>query len=423
MSFALWLLIATITITAAAHIPVRGRSVRDILRRSECGELRGLRLTPGLRNQLTAADIIALADDSPVTIDALCFYQLTPEIRGEHAHRYFRAAQRYVDSPVPWTHVVVTLPAVDEGNGQGNEALNFLIHRLGLLGIRARLLTEDECAQTVSAEAAVQLRRTGRSRHVAALGRKPHLWLTRQRDVTVTSGPAQVIGVGASGQTITMCPADVPHMRVRCGDQDICELLIGTLSLGYRVGIRTSRPQYFTVALELGAVLIPRLGDQTVDVVVIDEYEPDLQTGSARIIEVVADATFSVANDAAAATPAASTSTEACPALTMGEFTWTLSTARTTAELRPLTMRVATASAVTAPAAAAMAPAVATTARGLEAADPVVAGRHLVPRPGYPAAQELPGMQGHHPGRLARQERLADRLLQESRLPSASVRR
>lgn len=408
MSLALWLLTIAVTITAAAHIPVRGRSIRDILRRSEHGTLRGLRLTPGLRSELSTADIIALADDSPVTIDALCFYQLAPEIRGEHAHRYFRAAERFSDQPEPWTHLLITLPRT----GDDEQALNFLIHRLGLLGIRARALTDNECGLTAGNEAIVQLRRTGRSHHEAALGRKPHLWLTKQRSIAVSRGPAQVIGVGERGQTITMCPADVPRLRVSCGDQDICELLIGTLSLGYRVGIRTSRPQYFTVALGLGAVLIPRTGDETVDVVVIDEYEPDLETGSARIIEVVAT------SDGAT-----------CPTLTMGELTWSLATARTTTTLRPLAMRVA---------ASATAPAHQlsvrdTTARGVttvpgsEAADPAVAVRH--PRqelPEPPAVPEDPGYlrpQGHHPGRLARQERLADRLLQEPHLPSASVRR
>lgn len=388
MSLALWLLTVTVVITVAAHIPVRGRSFRDLLRRSEHGELRGLRLTPGLRRQLSTADIISLADDSPVTIDALCFYQLAPEIRGEHAHRYFRAAERYGDTPEPWTHLVVTL----EDAADGAQALSFLSHRLGLLGIRARPLTDSECAHTADSEAIVQLRRTGRSRHVAALGRKPHLWLTRKRDISITSGPAQVIGVGDSGQTITMRPADVPHLRVNCGEQDVCELLIGTLSLGYRVGIRTSRPHYFTVALGLGAVLIARTGDDTVDVVVIDEYEPDLETGAARIIEVIAGR-----------------DDNACPTLTMGEFTWTLATARTTTQLRPLTMRVATTTARAE-----------TTVPGLAAADPVVAGRHL--RPAIPEASGHLDLPGHRPGRL-RPERLAESLLQEPHLPSASVRR
>lgn len=383
MPLSLWLLITAITITAGAHVSVRGRSLRDRLRRTEPGQLIGLRLTPGLRSQLSAADIVSLADDSPVTLDALCFYHIAPEVRGEHAHRYFRAAERSDTSPEPWTHLVATFPV----EASADKALRFLIHRLGTLGIRARRLTAQECALTESSAEVVQLRRTGRSHHVAALGRKPHLWLSRQRDIAITNGPAQVIGAGSSGQTITMCPAKLPRLEVDCGNQDICELLIGMLSLGYRVGIRTARPHFYTVALDLGAVLLARAGDDTVDVVVVEEYEPDLCTGIARIIEV----SRTGSPTAAAEMPAS------CPRLAMGEFTWTLSTARTTDELQPLAMR---------------------------------ATSGLVPESTHPnlADRPAPGSRQAHPAAPGHSERHflghpADRLLQEAHPPSASVHR
>lgn len=384
MPLSLWLLITAIIITAAAHVPVRGRSLRDRLRRTEPGQFIGLRLTPGLRSQLSAADIVSLADDSPVTLDALCFYHIAPEIRGEHAHRYFRAAERSGTTPEPWTHLVATLPV----EASTDKALRFLIHRLGTLGIRARRLTAQECALTESSAEVVQLRRTGRSHHVAALGRKPHLWLSRQRDIAITDGPAQVIGAGSSGQTITMCPANLPRLEVDCGNQDICKLLIGMLSLGYRVGIRTSRPHFFTVALDLGAVLLARAGDDTVDVVVVEEYEPDLRTGIARIIAV---------SRAGSPTAAASEMPASCPRLVMGEFTWTLSTSRTTDELQPLAMR-------------------ATSGSVPESTRPNLADR--------PA----PGSRQAHPAALGHSDRHflghpADRLLQEAHPPSASVHR
>lgn len=383
MPLSLWLLITAITITAGAHVSVRGRSLRDRLRRTEPGQLIGLRLTPGLRNQLSAADIVSLADDSPVTLDALCFYHIAPEVRGEHAHRYFRAAERSDTSPEPWTHLVATLPV----EASADKALRFLIHRLGTLGIRARRLTAQECALTESSAAVVQLRRTGRSHHVAALGRKPHLWLSRQRDIAITNGPAQVIGAGSSGQTITMCPAKLPRLEVDCGNQDICELLIGMLSLGYRVGIRTARPHFYTVALDLGAVLLARAGDDTVDVVVVEEYEPDLCTGIARIIEV----SRTGSPTAAAEMPAS------CPRLAMGEFTWTLSTARTTDELQPLAMR-------------------ATSGSVPESTHPNLADR---PAPG--SRQAHPAAPGHSERHFLGHP--ADRLLQEAHPPSASVHR
>lgn len=383
MPLSLWLLITAITITAGAHVSVRGRSLRDRLRRTEPGQLIGLRLTPGLRNQLSAADIVSLADDSPVTLDALCFYHIAPEVRGEHAHRYFRAAERSDTSPEPWTHLVATLPV----EASADKALRFLIHRLGTLGIRARRLTAQECALTESSAEVVQLRRTGRSHHVAALGRKPHLWLSRQRDIAVTNGPAQVIGAGSSGQTITMCPAKLPRLEVDCGNQDICELLIGMLSLGYRVGIRTARPHFYTVALDLGAVLLARAGDDTVDVVVVEEYEPDLCTGIARIIEV----SRTGSPTAAAEMPAS------CPRLAMGEFTWTLSTARTTDELQPLAMR-------------------ATSGSVPESTHPNLADR---PAPG--SRQAHPAAPGHSERHFLGHP--ADRLLQEAHPPSASVHR
>ncbi|WP_083310850.1 hypothetical protein [Corynebacterium sp. HMSC065H09] len=383
MPLSLWLLITAITITAGAHVSVRGRSLRDRLRRTEPGQLIGLRLTPGLRNQLSAADIVSLADDSPVTLDALCFYHIAPEVRGEHAHRYFRAAERSDTSPEPWTHLVATLPV----EASADKALRFLIHRLGTLGIRARRLTAQECALTESSAEVVQLRRTGRSHHVAALGRKPHLWLSRQRDIAITNGPAQVIGAGSSGQTITMCPAKLPRLEVDCGNQDICELLIGMLSLGYRVGIRTARPHFYTVALDLGAVLLARAGDDTVDVVVVEEYEPDLCTGIARIIEV----SRTGSPTAAAEMPAS------CPRLAMGEFTWTLSTARTTDELQPLAMR-------------------ATSGSVPESTHPNLADR---PAPG--SRQAHPAAPGHSERHFLGHP--ADRLLQEAHPPSASVHR
>ncbi|TXS81953.1 hypothetical protein CHU72_04370 [Corynebacterium sp. LK12] len=384
MPLSLWLLITAIIITAGAHVPVRGRSLRDRLRRTEPGQLIGLRLTPGLRSQLSAADIVSLADDSPVTLDALCFYHIAPEIRGEHAHRYFRAAERSGTAPEPWTHLVATLPV----EASADKALRFLIHRLGTLGIRARRLTAPECALTESSAEVVQLRRTGRSHHVAALGRKPHLWLSRQRDIAITNGPAQVIGAGSSGQTITMCPAKLPRLEVDCGNQDICELLIGMLSLGYRVGIRTARPHFYTVALDLGAVLLARAGDDTVDVVVVEEYEPDLCTGIARIIEV---------SRTGSPTAAAAEMPASCPRLAMGEFTWTLSTARTTDELQPLAMR-------------------ATSGSVPESTHPNLADR---PAPG--SRQAHPAAPGHSERHFLGHP--ADRLLQEAHPPSASVHR
>ena len=269
-----------------------------------------------------------------------------------------------------------------------DKALRFLIHRLGTLGIRARRLTAQECALTESSAEVVQLRRTGRSHHVAALGRKPHLWLSRQRDIAITNGPAQVIGAGSSGQTITMCPANLPRLEVDCGNQDICELLIGMLSLGYRVGIRTSRPHFFTVALDLGAVLLARAGDDTVDVVVVEEYEPDLRTGIARIIAV---------SRAGSPTAAASEMPASCPRLVMGEFTWTLSTSRTTDELQPLAMR-------------------ATSGSVLESTRPNLADR---PAPG--SRQAHPAAPGHSERHFLGHP--ADRLLQEAHPPSASVHR
>lgn len=393
----LLLVIVAVIITVGAHVPVHGRSLRDRLRGSEHSNFIGLRLTPGLRNQLCAADIVALADDNPVTVDALCFFHIAPEIRGEHAHRYFRAAEQYGATAAPWTHLVATLP-VDVST---DETLTFLVHRLGLLGIRARRLTEQECALTTSSEGIVELRRTGHSHHAATLGRKPHLWLSRQRDITVTDGPAQVIGVGSSGQTITMCPANLPRLHVDCNNQDVCELLIGMLSLGYRVGIRTPRPQFYSVALELGAVLLTRVGDDTVDVIVIEEYESDLCTGIARIIEVKhAGGTNSCkkhsyvqpVTETGMHSPASSVS---CPRLTMGEFTWTLSTSRSSDELRPLTMRAVSSSIPEA------------NPRAL-AGSPVPGGHRAYPAPaGY--------QERHYPGHQA------DRLLREARSPSASV--
>ena len=183
-----------------------------------------------------------------------------------------------------------------------------------------------------------------------------------------------------------MCPANVPRLEVDCGNQDICELLIGMLSLGYRVGIRTSRPHFYTVALDLGAVLLARAGDDTVDVVVVEEYEPDLCTGIARIIEV---------SRTGSPTAAAAEMPASCPRLAMGEFTWTLSTARTTDELQPLAMR---------------------------------ATSGLVPESTHPnlADRPAPGSRQAHLAPLGHSERHflghpADRLLQEAHPPSASV--
>ncbi len=392
MTLSLLLLTTAVIIAIGAHIPVHGRSIRDRLRHTEHGTLIGLRLTPGLRSHISSADIVALADDSPVPLDALCFYHVMPDIRGEYAHRYFRAAERYGATPGAWTHLVVTLP--DEASE--TQALDFLLHRLGLLGIRARPLTEHECALTISTQELVQLRRTGHSDHVAALGRKPHLWLSRHRDIAITSGPAQVIGVGSSGQTVTMCPANLPRLEVQCDAQNACELLIGMLCLGYRVGIRTSQPRLFSVALELGAVLLTRAGDTTVDVIVFEDYEPDLYTGIARIIHVNRADTGRKADSPTAL----STS---CPCLIMGEFTWTLSTARNSVELQPLALRPATGSM---PATGSIPESI-----GRARAGHPAPGRHQA-RPEQQAhlARQFPGYQAGHPPR-------------EERPPSASLHR
>lgn len=312
---------ASALVAAAVHAPVRGSSVRDRWRGCRPEPVAGVRVTAGARGTITARDVEDIVADCPVPVDVVSIHRHRPRVGGEIAHRYRGVADQLGVAEGEWTSVLIGGgPAGASGRGGSADRLRlgFLVHRLGLLGLRSRPLDDAEFATCRTTAPDRILARAAGRRHV----RRPHLWFTPSDDVLVDEAPAQLIGVGRDGRALTVRLPSMERLTVVADLERVPELLVPTLITGARVGIRTHRPGHFRSVLDHGAVLVAAAGDATIDVLVRD--------GDGHAVDVPAPATTP---------PAVITLTDEvrpdAPSLTIGPHLWHLTIGGETTSARP----------------------------------------------------------------------------------------
>lgn len=407
----------TTLLAGAIHVPVHGRSFRDRIRPAAEEPELGIRVTPGSRTQLTSDDIVALVNDSPYPISWFGIFEITPQPRNEIAHRYRAIAQSFGIADQAWVHIAVSLaspahpklastagtnndkntvatntgPAANYGVARSaahNAVLDFLHHRLGLLGLRSRPLGTTELNVTLENEPTVVLRRPAGHSH----SRRPHLWFTQAKSLNISPPPRQIVGIGSSGRALTVrlgefqqititaptalatvpsgsttstssamttglpTPLRATHMNTH--RHALSDLILPALVLGYRIGLYTHRPASFTELLDAGVTLLNDQQSPTVDVILHDEltirttiHRPSHALSTAAVNQSTRNGTAPDAPFAHAAKPttlviSAPAGTESVekrpltsPEISLGEHQWTLELNGHATAVRPITVQ------------------------------------------------------------------------------------
>lgn len=309
---------------AGLHVPFRGRSLRDAWRGPHPVPTAGVRVTAAGRNLLPASALVDAVTECPVPVDVVSVLRTTARPGGEVAHRYRSFAGRLGVADSDWISVLVGGPAEHD-----RARLEFFVHRLGLLGLRARPLSGTEftaaTANPSGTDAERLLARAPGRGHV----RRPHLWFTPAHDVEVPPAPAQLVGTSRDGGPLVMSLPSIDRLDVVADADRLPELLAPTLLTGARVGIRTHRPRQFGVLLDHGAVLVPAAGDPTLDVLVLD--------GGARVARRPGTPTV-VLHDADGTATTALPAEHAPPSLTIGDHAWHLTIGDEKTPVRPVPM-------------------------------------------------------------------------------------
>ncbi|MFD5869236.1 hypothetical protein ACFWGD_11610 [Corynebacterium sp. NPDC060344] len=310
---------------AGVHVPVRGRALRDRWRGPHPAPSNGARIVAAANDVLPMSALVDAVAECPVPVDVVAVHRSPARHAGEAAHRYRGFADQLGVAEAPWTSVLVGGPAEHDG-----ARLEFFIHRLGLLGFRARPLSAGEFgavagtgSDTASATTPDRLlaRAPGRG-HV----RRPHLWFTPAHDVDVPRAPAQLVGTSRDGGPLVMSLPSLERLDVVAAPARLPDLLVPTLITGARVGIRTHRPAAFGPLLDHGAVLVTTAGDATLDVLVLD--------GRARVARPAPVATIMLCDDPAA--PSSAPGPVPVPRLIIGDHAWHLAIGDEKTPVRPL---------------------------------------------------------------------------------------
>lgn len=304
-------------IAAGVHAPVRGRALRDRWRGPHPAPTAGARIVAASKDVLPMSALVEAVAECPVPVDVVSVHRSTARTVGEAAHRYRGFADQLGVPEARWTSVLVGGPPEHD-----RARLDFLIHRLGLLGLRARPLSAAEFDRDAATDAERLLARAPGRSHV----RRPHLWFTPAHDVDVPAAAAQLVGTSRDGAPLVMALPTIERLDVSADPARLAELLVPTLITGARLGIRTHRPRVFGPLLDYGAVLVTAAGDPTLDVLVLDR--------GARVDGAASTATIML-YDGPLPTPPSRESIPV-PSLTIGEHAWHLTIGDEETPVRPL---------------------------------------------------------------------------------------
>lgn len=304
-------------IVAGTHVPVRGRALRDRWRGPHPAPTAGARVVAATTDVLPMSALVDAVAECPVPVDVVSVHRSTARPTGEAGHRYRGFADQLGVPEARWTSVLVGGPPEHD-----RPRLDFFIHRLGLLGLRARPLSGVEFDRDAATEAQRLLARAPGRSHV----RRPHLWFTPAHDVDVPAAPAQLVGTTRDGAPLVMALPSIERLDVAADPARLADLLVPTLITGARLGIRTHRPRHFAPLLDHGAVLATAAGDPTLDVIVLDR--------GARVDGAATTATI-VLHDGPIPSPPTRDSVSA-PSLTIGEHAWHLTVGDDETPVRPV---------------------------------------------------------------------------------------
>lgn len=304
-------------VVSAVHVPVRGTALRDRWRGPHPAPTSGVRITAAAHDVLPMSELVTAIAECPVPVDVVSVHRSPMRGAGETAHRYRGFADQLGVAESEWTSVLVGGPAAHD-----RERLEFFIHRLGLLGLRARPLAAAEFDRDAASAPDRLLARAPGAGHV----RRPHLWFTPAHDVEVPRAPAQLVGTSRDGGPLVMSLPSIERLDVAADPARLPELLVPALITGARIGIRTHRPAAFCALLDHGAVLVTAAGDATLDLLVLDR--------GARVDCPVPVSTVMLHDDPAAA-PNAPGSIPV-PRLTIGDHAWHLTIGDVNTLVRPL---------------------------------------------------------------------------------------
>ncbi|MFC3849132.1 hypothetical protein ACFORJ_02975 [Corynebacterium hansenii] len=252
---------ASALVVAGVHVPVRGRALRDRWRGPNPVPTAGARIVSADRDVLPMPALVDAVAECPVPVDVVSVHRRPVRATGEAAHRYRGFADQLGVAEPEWASVLVGGPAEHD-----RARLDFFIHRLGLLGLRARPLSPGEFDLDAATEPERLLARAPGRGHV----RRPHLWFTPAHDFDVPHAPAQLVGTSRDGGPLVMSLPSLERLDVVADPARLAELLVPTLITGARIGIRTHRPRAFGILLDHGAVPVTAAGDPTVDLLVLD---------------------------------------------------------------------------------------------------------------------------------------------------------
>ncbi|WP_448851560.1 hypothetical protein [Corynebacterium sp. 335C] len=297
----------------AAHVPVRGRSLRDRLRGTPPTPAAGLRVSAAASAVLPADELLALVRDAPVPVDAASLHVTGAgphAAGGEFAHGYRAAAASLGVRSGGWGALLAT--AGDDPSPEERAALAaHLAHRVRCLGLRARPLDDAEVADALRFPPGAAVARATRMRHL----RRPHVWLRGPAAWRVPPAPEHVLGAGDRGAPVTLRAAEVERFTVVAEPERLDAVLGPALVLGARVGVATARPRRFRALLDRGAVVLGPGGEDRVDVVVRDGDHPATGPAGGRGVTV----------RSAAPRPCPA---RTGPVLAVGAHTWELDDAR-----------------------------------------------------------------------------------------------
>lgn len=231
--------------TAAWHVPVRGRSLRERMNPApRPGTVVGIRLHPTKEQRLHPAELDAILRAAPGEVESLVLTRIAPPAKGEFVHSYRTVADRLGVDHHGWTHVIVS------GAERPERLREFLSHRFGCLGIRSRPLSGDELQSQGSVVGA--LRRRGSNPHL----RRTAGWSGPAEGVTIEPVPMQVIGICASGSAFCLPLVTTPKVVLSGHPGDAERMLITALATGVRTGLSTLRPGRFATLQQRGARIV-----------------------------------------------------------------------------------------------------------------------------------------------------------------------
>lgn len=265
--------VVAVVAVVVIHFPVRGESFRDRWRIRHDLPICGFRLmsTKDETNcppTLTARDIEALVSDCPIPITSLSLVRFQPlgEV-GSPSDSYRELAHR-IGLPPP--RILSLHIAADCTDTDRLTLQHFIRHRCALLGITARLLTDDELEAESQVEPTATYQRRLSNKVDALFVPRNYDWLEPFTDAPIPGPAPQLLGINQYGKPVQLSLVGTPRTIISGGHQSLCDLMAPALLSGLHIGIRTHRPHHFAELIRLGVQPVARHSETEFDAIIVD---------------------------------------------------------------------------------------------------------------------------------------------------------